>query len=497
MEQKEVRLDEMAVKNKRELLPSTFEERTVSTFGYMALWVGMGVIIATYSMGGLQIENLTLGWVIFSCLLANIVCGIFITLSGDIGVEHGIAFPVFLRATFGPVGSVVPSIIRGGLAVCWTGIQTYYGATAIAFIVAYFTGFDHWYICFLVYLAAQIANAFFGITGIEKFAALAAPCIIVISIYIIIHMMGVADTNGIDVWHSVYVPGSGAMFSKAGVATAIFMAAVSTNMSYWSTSAADTQSLTKYVKAPIGERNWFKRNARCIMGHVVVLPIIQTFCVMTGALAMLVFDDWNPITAIEKTATGGLLIVLLLLIVLAQWSTNTSASILPAAMTFMNIGQMLFKKQLPYRAAVIIVGILAAVSFPWEIMARFGGFMDVMGAAYGPICGVFMADYYFLRRRRLNVGDLYEGKNGQFWGIGGWNIPGIAAIIFGIIMALSFSGFSFFMGIGSAFVFYLIFGKLWFKKFKQAEIESGYDDKYLGISNNNFWTDVLEREMQR
>ena len=477
--------------NKRELLPSSLEERNVSLGGYFAMWIGMAVIIATYALGGSGIESISLGWLIFACLIANVICGIFITLSGDIGVEHGVPFPLYLRVTFGPVGSALPSLIRGLLACCWTGIQTYYGATALSFIVAYFTGFDNWFVCYVVFLAAQIINAMFGVDAIEKFAFIAAPSIIAISIWIVYNLVGVAQENAIDLWHSIYVPGSGAMFATKGVAFSVFIATVSTNMSYWSTSAADTQSLTKYVKVPAGERNWFRRNRNCLCAHLIALPVVQTFCIVIGALSTLSYGKWNPIEALQETASGIGLVILMLLILLAQWSTNTAASILPGAMTFMNIVKMLFKKNMPFKAGVVIVGIIALCSFPWEIMVRFGGFMNVMGSAYGPICGVFMADYYVLRRRRLNVPDLYREKDGQYYYAGGWNIPGIIALVCGVAGGLTFGGFSFLVSITVAFVIYFVLAKVWwFRMYPQAEISSGYDEKFLGISNNNLWQDL-------
>lgn len=465
-----------------ELLPSLVSERVVGTVGYFAMWIGMAVIIATFAFGE-YVTEIKLPYVVGAIFLGNMVCGIFITLSGDIGVEHGLAFPVYLRVTFGPIDSIVPSMIRGLLACCWVGIQTYFGATAVSYIVAYFFGIDSWFACFVLFLAVQIANAAFGISAIDKFAMIAAPCILLISFYLIAQMMGIASANNIDVWNVVVVPGGEHLVTTEGASLFAFMSVCFANMSYWSTSAADTQSLTKYVKTPVGERNWFKRNLPCILAHLVALPATQTFVIMIGGLSLITLRNWNPIEALQTTASGITLLLFMVLIVFAQWSTNTAASILPGAMTFMNAS----RGRLSFPVAAVIVGILALVCMPWEIMARFGNFLNIMGSVYGPIAGINIADYYCLRRRRLNVPDLYRA-DGQFAGAGGWNFAGIIALLIGVVAGLVLGRIAFLGSLAVAGIAYYFLAKYWwFTKYHQAEIEANFDDKYLGISVGHEW----------
>ena len=468
----------------KELLPSSFKERTVGMGGYFAMWAAMAVIIATFSLGGIGVEMITLWQVVLACLIANWITGFFITLSGDIGLEHGIPFPMYLRVTFGPIGSKIPSLIRGALACIWTGIQTYFGAIAITFIVAYLTGFDNFWVAFGVFISVQIINAALGINALEKFAWLAAPSILIISGILLFQIINETAANGIDVFRTIVIPGGDLMFSPTGMSMTAFFFVLFTNMAYWSTNSADTQSLTKYVKAPVGERNWVKRNRNTLLAHMIALPLVQTFCVLIGGAAMIAFRDWNPVSALQHGASGAFLIVLLILVILAQWSTNTSASILPGAMTFMNISG----GRLKYVPAVVLVGVIATVAQPWLIMEHFGGFLGYMGSVYGPICGVFLADYYALRKRRLNVPEIFNMKGGQFYGAKGWNLAGLFALIAGVLIGNVFGAAAYPVGIAVAFVVYYFLAKnWWFKKHKQIEIEENFDEKYLGLSGGREW----------
>ncbi len=478
----------------KELLPSSETERTVSAIGYFAMWVGCAVIIATFALGGSGVQSINLIYVVLAVIAANFFVGIFITLAGDIGVEHGIPFPVICRISFGPIGCALPTLVRAFIACGWLGIQTYYGATAMSYIVWSFTGFNNWMVCFYVFMAVQVLNAAFGITAIDKFAKLAAPCIIVISIWIVFRLMGIADQQEIDIWHSVLGP-TGKLFTTAGVSFQAFILVCFANMSYWSTNTCDTQSWTKYVDVPIGERNWFKRNKKCILAHCIALPMTQAFCICIGGMATLTLGNWNPIEALQSTSSGFALFAMLILIIFAQWSTNVAGNMLPPAYILMNVVTTLFKKKLYYPISVVICGIAACLMQPWNIMDQFQSWLGLMGSSYGPLCGILLSDYYLVRKRRINVPDLYK-INGQYGGWHGVNLAGMISFVVAFLCAFTTGDLSWGIGVIVGLVCYYVLGKYWwYKKYPQAELESDFDDKYLGISNGNFWSHMDAPEM--
>ena len=480
--------DNMKAIMKSELLPITHAERSVGKRGYFSMWLGIAVIIATFALGGDGVQQIKLSWVVLACLLANVACGFFITLTSDVALEHGIPFPVYMRIPFGTIGAALPTLCRGLLGCCWFGIQTYYGATAMSYIIAYFTGFNNWYVCFLLFTLVQVVNTAMGIKAIETFANLAAPCIAVISIWLFFQLSGQAADRGIDIWNSVLVGGPGGdLTTTASVSFHVFIIVFFSNMSYWSTSSADSQSLAKFAKAPQYERRWWVRNAVAVCGHMIALPITQSFCIVIGGVSMLVAGNWNPIEVLQTTAGGSALIVLLLLIVLAQWSTNISANLLPPAMTFLNV----FRKYLTYPKAVFIVGIISVLTFPWEIMARLGGLLNSMSAVYAPIVGITLVDYYVFRKRRINVPELYLVK-GQYSYANGWNFAGVISMILGAVSSFVFGLYAYGAGLIVGAICYYFLGKYWwYKKDPQAEFEDGTDDQYLGTTVGRDW--IIDR----
>jgi NCS1 family nucleobase:cation symporter-1 len=461
----------------KDLLPITHSNRKVGTLGFSFMWIGMAVIIATFALGGEGVKTLTLGWVVLACLLANIALGFFITLTGDIGIEHGVSFPVYMRAPFGTIGTHIPSVSRGIVAAAWFGIQTYFGALAINYIFKYFTGFDNWFVWYLLFAAVQIINTAFGIKAVEKFADIAAPAIIIISIWMYIRLEGIASDAGLNIWTTTVEANS------PGLAFGTFIAIFFANMAYWSTLATDIPTLTRFVKAPQYEKSWWKRNKSALIAHLTALPLTQSLMILIGGVSMIAIGNWNPVEAIQTTATGAVLVILLLLVVLAQWSTNSAANLIPSAVTLINAGG----NRVGYVGGVVLAGIIGSIIQPWQVMDMIIGFLLLYGGVLSAICGILFADYYLIRKRRVNVPDLYK-SNGQFRYAGGWNFAGIIAWIVGGLSAYALSTYSFLVGwlVGAA-VYYVLAKFWWFKIYKQAEIEENYSDKYLGITVGRDW----------
>ncbi|MBP2239839.1 NCS1 family nucleobase:cation symporter-1 [Cytobacillus eiseniae] len=460
-----------------DLLPISHGDRKISPFGFTVIWIGMAVVLAAFAIGGAGIQTLPLGWVIVATIIGSVLIGIFMTIIGDIGVEHGLSFPVYMRAPFGTIGTHIPSLVRGITASCWFGINTYFGATAMNAILFTLIGFDNWFICFLIFAAAQLINTALGIKAIERFADLAAPTIILISVWMYLSLSDKALEQGRDVWTWVENPVTG------GAAITAFMVVVMSNMGFWATLAADMPSLSRFFKAPKNERNWFKRNKAQIAGSIIAMPIVNTFMVIIGAVSYVAVMNYDPVVGLQEAASGIVLGVLLLMIVFAQWSTNTSANVVPAATIFSNVGG----PKVPFWAGVIIAGIVGIVVQPWSLFDVIIPALLIIGGILSAIVGILFTDYYVLRKRRVNVQELYE-DNGQFKYTNGVNWAGMIAWIIGGLAAYWLSAYSFFVGFGVGAIIYYFLAKYWyFNKYKQAEIEDPNDEKYLGITVGRDW----------
>lgn len=186
---------------------------------------------------------------------------------------------------------------------------------------------------------------------------------------------------------------------------------------------------------------------------------------------------------LQQAAGGIVLVMLLSMIVLAQWSTNTSANVIPAATIFSNIGG----PKVPFWVGVVIAGIVGTLVQPWSLFDILNSVLLVVGGILSSIVGILFVDYYLLRKRRVNVKDLYE-VDGQYRYLKGVNVAGIIAWVLGGAIANIWPSFSSLIGFFVGAVIYYVLAKFWwFKKYPQAEIVNPSDEEYLGITAGRSW----------
>lgn len=457
-----------------DILPITSGKRSLGGLGFANIWIGMAIVISVFSFGASGIDGMNIVGVASATLVANLIIALVGSLTGDIGVEHGLSFATYLRAPFGISGVHLPAVARGIVASCWFGINTYIGATAINYFTLALFGIDNWPLWFAVFAVLQIVNTMLGIKAIDKFSSIAAPCIILITCWMFYKVNHIAVLNNIEILG----------YKPPNPTPACWLQTMCANIGMWAALAADIPNMTRSLKAPVGERNWLKRNKNNWIPQFATLPIIETFIAVIGAISYLTTGNWNPVEVIQQTATGPTLIVLLVMVILAQWSTNTAANLVPPAMCFTNAGA---RWNMPYKVGVLIAGLIGVCVQPWNILNQLYTYLGYFGSFLSALAGIMICDYYVIRKRRLHVQELYK-SDGQYRYHGGVNLAGMAAWILGTIAANIGLDYGYLFGLPTGFIVYYVLMKFWYlKKFPQAEVESGYAEEYLGISVGNEW----------
>ncbi len=65
---------------------------------------------------------------------------------------------------------------------------------------------------------------------------------------------------------------------------------------------------------------------------------------------------------------------------------------------------------------------------------NFGTFLALSGVVFGPLCGIQIADYFLLRKQKLDLRGLYQdGPGTPYWYQGGFNIIGFVSMVLGVV----------------------------------------------------------------
>jgi nucleobase:cation symporter-1, NCS1 family len=118
-------------------------------------------------------------------------------------------------------------------------------------------------------------------------------------------------------------------------------------------------------------------------------------------------------------------------IVVATLAVNIAANVVSPANDFANA----FPKWISFRTGGLITGIIGILIMPWRLLADPSGYIFGWLVGYsgglGSIAGVLIADYWIVRRRKLELGDLYRTQGAY----SGWNWRAVVATLLGCFFA--------------------------------------------------------------
>jgi NCS1 family nucleobase:cation symporter-1 len=164
-----------------------------------------------------------------------------------------------------------------------------------------------------------------------------------------------------------------------------------------------------------------------MLGMGAPVPLLS----MIGIAGVLVLKSSDPSEWL-RTVGGPVYAVIALAFVAAANLGTAIAGIYASAVGLRNFRQI---EKLPWHvvllltlAPVALVGIL----IPELFFARFGAFLAFIGVAFAPLCGIQIADYYVVRRRRIDIRAIFDpSPTGQYAFWAGFNPVAIIALAVG------------------------------------------------------------------
>jgi len=142
---------------------------------------------------------------------------------------------------------------------------------------------------------------------------------------------------------------------------------------------------------------------------------------------------WDPVQLVGKFSSPVVVAVSMFTVVVATVAVNIAANVVSPANDFANA----FPRFISFKTGGLITGLLGIAIQPWKLLADPSGYIFTWLLGYsgglGSIAGVLIADYWIVRRRELNLEDLYL-PDGEYRG---WHWQAIGATAAGCALAWS------------------------------------------------------------
>lgn len=413
-----------------DIAPTRAAQRTWSRWNVASLWVGMAICVPTYTLGGVLTAyfGLSVSEALWTILVANIIVLIPLTLNAFPGTRYGIPCPVVLRASFGIIGSNVPSLIRAIVACGWFGVQTLFGGIAIHLMMSAL--FDGWaalggtgeVLGFFIFWVLNIAVVIRGSESIKLLETLAAPLLLIVALGLIVWAMPKVTLSEV-----LAVPANrpdGAAFAP------YFMAALTAMVGFWATLSLNIPDFSRYARSQRSQ----------VIGQIIGLPLTMFLfsglgVVLTAASVSLVGETVSdPINLIGHIDSPFWVVLSMLMIILATISTNTAANIVSPTNSFQNIAPRFINEN----RGVLITGLIGILLMSWELLKKLGwiesdvsveslysNWLIGYSSLLGPIAGIMIVDYFLIKKQSYDLLALYQDNAGY----PAWNVAGMVAFL--------------------------------------------------------------------
>lgn len=235
---------------------------------------------------------------------------------------------------------------------------------------------------------------------------------------------------------------------------------------FWATMSISIADITRYAATQKDQ----------VAGQFIGLPatmmlysfvgIFVTCAAVINFQDILIADDapWDPVSLIARFKNPVVVIVVQVFMIIATLSTNIAANVIAPSNAFSN----LLPKKISFKTGGTITGIIGILIMPWWLLNEISGFLIFVSGLLGPVLGILIADYYMIRKKKLELVELYKADGTYSYKQTGFNKSAMIALFVGVFVALigywipslSFLySLSWFTGFIISFVFYYLLMK--------------------------------------
>lgn len=401
---------------------------------------------------------------VFISLLAGIsIVLLFANLMGKPGQKAGAPFPVIARMSFGVFGANIPAVIRGLIAVVWYGIQTFLASSSFIILLLYFfpemesltngsfLGLSYLgWVGFSAMWVIQGIVFMFGMDMIRKVIDWSGPAIYIAMAALCIYMVQLAGWENISFSLSdVNLTGMDAI-TQMVIAIALvagYFAGPTLNFSDFS------RYCTSYKQLKFGN----------LLGLPLNFLLFSVFSVIIVSASIPVFGEMitDPVETVKRLDSGMITVLGALTFIFATVGINIVANFVAPAFDFSNVSP----QKISFKTGGFIAAFGSVLLTPWNLfnnpeMIHYT--VDVLAAMIGPLYGIIIVDYFFIKKGKIDIDSLYtESPDGVYWYENGINKKSVYALLFAGIVAIfctfvfsSLANYALFIGGGIAAVVY-------------------------------------------
>ena len=412
--------------------------------------IGFSLIASLY-----LIYNLNSFVVLVGTILGSLLVYFFSNLIGKPSQKFGLPFIVLLRSSLGFRGAQYFGLTRCLVGIFMFGIQTFFLSKALGYLIRIIIfNFEPSFLdkdFFLIFLLGMNIIEWFSIISsiilqyilfsfgmnfnkkIIKFSAITVYLGMLIFFFSVL-------LNDVQFSLNAFLKNLKIenFFDKNNIGPIISV--TGTIFAFFSIIILSFGDFSRYVK----NESELKKGNLSLLLNLIIFSFFALF-IVSGVDSFLRQEGQdlsriltNPTDIIGKLNNLLITNLVLIFIIVASASTNLIANFIPSQYTLINF----IPSSLSLKSSSIIIAILGfLIGIFWlTYFSQIGilSFIDTFGAFFGPLFGVMICDFYFIKKGILDNKDIYSVEsNSTYFYSGGWHIKGVYSLLIGFIFSSS------------------------------------------------------------
>lgn len=333
--------------------------------------VAIGVDLSSVILGAELANSMPLDKAILSVVVGSFLSAILYTLCSLVGSSTSLSTSMITKYVFGDIGAKVFSLAIGISLLGWFGVQVGFFSENASLLFNNFNINIDVRILSLIGGLLMMSTVIYGYRAMEKLSVYSVPLLLVLMFLTI--FLGF-KANGVP---TIEANMEQTMTFAQGVSLAVSIiivgAIISPDISRWAKSRRDC-TISSFFGILFG-------NSFMIIVSIILVKCMGTSEIMNIFLAL------------------GLAIPGMIVLTLAQWTTNTS-NIYSSALSIALVVKKVSQKKL-----TIILGLIATLLAVLGIYEGFINFLNILGIVVAPVGGVYIAEYYIVKKAFKNIED--------------------------------------------------------------------------------------------
>jgi nucleobase:cation symporter-1, NCS1 family len=405
-------------------LPVLREERIWSFWEFT--WVNVGLAIATWAflIGGTTALFVGAKAGIAAIFIGNVISVALVALAACIpSAKYGLEQYTALRSVFGSNGTrLIVFALLPLLAMGWNAIlAVMLGRAAVNVANTAFStdlGPESPLVIFFA-LASLVLSWVLLVKGpvsIGWFNKIVAPGLAVLTVFMVV-LVFIGNS-----WGELL---AAEPIGPLGDRTLDFMLAIEINLaagfSWW------------YLMGNLARLTRTQRVA--LWPNMIGLYAAAVVAEVVGLLTALALGSDDPTVWMVPLGGTALGVLALVFIVFANVTSMVSLAYVVSLALLRALGGLAKRVRWATLAGALLLPAAVGVFFPSVFYDNFFKFLAWVSLALAPLCGVHLADFFFLRRRKLDVRGLYESERLSpyaFWG--GFNPAALISVALGAVV---------------------------------------------------------------